>query len=422
MEVMQDCEAWYYEQEDRQMFLRQQSSVQCMTAAWTAAAATASTVIIVYIFGFPAIILMAIRESRRYILVRVAIEDLAVHQAKISAWEWIPSSLQDLAKLKKVQHRFAAYVKSRLWKNRIANIAEIMIFGDPGAVKVEDSAEHTIELFIHKRSFSIHWQRDTITKGGCHVASRKDLLPSSPINPMAHAAGPDEVQRFMSFAGGSGKANPANNEEMPSIATDEQEDLGFGELAEEALLVVDGVHRMRAAMLKKQTKIDGGEMVVSHCTMMDHPYIEMTMAVFTQPYEDALYWYACWDIFRRSLMTGGVIMVQLFTSTEVAILYALVLSVVSITVHKHFDAFVMDEMDLLMLLILTSQFLLQVGIVGIWMVENTTSQVVIGVSLLVTQLILCCYSLVMMIPVFWPLYTFLYTSFKKLGNRRNLQK
>ncbi|KAK3270985.1 hypothetical protein CYMTET_20643, partial [Cymbomonas tetramitiformis] len=159
--------------------------------------------------------------------------------------------------------------------------------------------------------------------------------------------------------------------------------------------------RIYVEVLQKESMVDGGVMESVAVTRLHEPHIQIALGQFWMPFEDSLYFWQCWEIARCALMTGGVILVNMITgSEEVAAIYATLLAVFALVLHKHYSPYCDDAIDKLQLMVLASQFFTQMGIITTYMMENNTTEQFVTFFLLFLQVIVMSYGVKHILPLY----------------------
>ncbi|KAK3260683.1 hypothetical protein CYMTET_30371 [Cymbomonas tetramitiformis] len=123
---------------------------------------------------------------------------------------------------------------------------------------------------------------------------------------------------------------------------------------------------------------------------------------FRHPYEESYYYWQCWEITRRLLQTGFVVLVDMLGGADMALVYAVLIATFAIVLHQRYSPYQNDSLDELQLTILVNQFLVQIGLVMIQLQSDTIH--VIGFVIIMLQVMLLSYAMTLIMPVFRPVF------------------
>eukprot|EP00854_Cymbomonas_tetramitiformis_P003809 gene3809-4762_t len=410
-------QSWYYENDETQLWLQEDMSVECKSLGWRVGATVAGIVITLFVFGFPATVLVMMYQSRRYRMVRMAFADATQHLEKLRTREWITLD--------------SFWVNAHEAHQRRKSIVRSPGITPEVAESKDDTALGTVVLFVHESSYTVRedghgedrrftstinnpladvpehefkedgWGITDMGIFNLQVLHRVEESPSVTLGCSAEGA---EQAPFHPRC--ATPANPSELHEDPVLLTLDKE------YPEEVEMLVNGVHPVRVALLNKEAWTNGERLLVP-LTLMDYPPVKNTLTQFIQPFEDKVYFWHCWEMLRRVLLTGGVILVDLYTeSMAVASIYALNISVLSLVLQAHFNPFVLVAMNRL--------FILQMGIVLSYQTSRNKQEEesLVGIGLVVTQIVLVAYGMTLIIPAYRPLLTVIFKRTK--GIRRTV--
>ncbi|KAK3261631.1 hypothetical protein CYMTET_29467 [Cymbomonas tetramitiformis] len=155
----------------------------------------------------------------------------------------------------------------------------------------------------------------------------------------------------------------------------------------------------RVVRCMRKDVTDGGAIVVVPMTRLDASLTTKMLGQFFTPYENDFYYWQCYEIARRLVITGVVVAVDMFDDVT-AVIFASVMCVLAISFQLHCKPFKSDALDHLMLGILFNQYAVQMGIVAMYITNKQTE--VIGGSLLALQAVILSCAISQIVPAFRP--------------------
>ncbi|KAK3269992.1 hypothetical protein CYMTET_21587, partial [Cymbomonas tetramitiformis] len=183
--------------------------------------------------------------------------------------------------------------------------------------------------------------------------------------------------------------------------------VSMGETGRESLMEFQNGERFRVLVLEME---DAGKETVRRrpVTRLYQTFSRVALGQFFTPFKQELYFWQCWEILRRVLQTGFVLVVEMFTSAQFAMVYAVLISVLALALHTQFNPYMLPSMGMLQLLLLVSQFLIQMGILTSEMIEHEGTQQAVGFFLLVFQTVILTAACFLIYPAFAPVATILW--------------
>ncbi|KAK3270399.1 hypothetical protein CYMTET_21202, partial [Cymbomonas tetramitiformis] len=172
----------------------------------------------------------------------------------------------------------------------------------------------------------------------------------------------------------------------------------LGKMQRETVETSEGM-QMPVLFFQKVSVGDHGAEKSVPVTMLDARVWRKILGQFVDPFEDDFYFWNCWEICRRLLQSGFVVVVSRYSESS-ANVYSIVVSMVAIMLHQKYNPYRFDDLDALQLLILVSQFFVQLGIIH--MHADSRDDSTVGVSLLGLQVTIMIYSTKFIFPVFRP--------------------
>eukprot|EP00854_Cymbomonas_tetramitiformis_P000616 gene616-1042_t len=91
-------------------------------------------------------------------------------------------------------------------------------------------------------------------------------------------------------------------------------------------------------------------------------YREVILGSFVDPYHNDFYFWQCWEMTRRLLQSGSIVLVQLAFGNTVGIVWAVLVAFVSIIMQCHFRPYKDRDMNTLMTSVLANTFLMYASI------------------------------------------------------------
>ncbi|KAK3237977.1 hypothetical protein CYMTET_51978 [Cymbomonas tetramitiformis] len=351
-----NCEKFYFDDEGmgEQYWLELDYSIECFTGTWYVAVVFALIAIATFVFGFPLGIFLVLRHLRSYV---------KVSMARVAA------------------ERHLDLMQDRRWI--LILDADQTLLDTRGSLCVDPSADA-----VSRR------QREISEDVALHVEVyvRKDTFAELADSPGAEAAregmGAGDMHGAVQGGSAAGRSVRMARVEICPLG-------GHG--------AVIGGPRALWEMHEKDDMGDAGIVTKAAVTRMDEDNAARVLGQFVAPFEDEFYYWQCYEIMRRLAMTGFVLLVKLtFGSEHIAIIYALIVSVIAIALHQRYSPFKSDALDELQLTILFNQFSLQVAVTAMEMSSRSDEGGILGVVLLVLQCLFLTYAMTLIGPAFRP--------------------
>ncbi|KAK3248779.1 hypothetical protein CYMTET_41756 [Cymbomonas tetramitiformis] len=162
--------------------------------------------------------------------------------------------------------------------------------------------------------------------------------------------------------------------------------------------LIKGVH-----CYEKEDAGDKGFITMAPVTMLDDPKYSKALGPLWDPFEDAYYWWQTVEIIRRLLQTGIVVLVRMIAGENAALVFAVLISVLALSLHQRYSPYKEDSMDDLALCILLNQFIVQMVLVG-FKLSDGASGFAVGLAILLLQIVLLTYAMTLVVPIFLPAF------------------
>ncbi|KAK3254481.1 hypothetical protein CYMTET_36303 [Cymbomonas tetramitiformis] len=326
---------WYTEQEAIQSWLDLGSDTECHTRRWGALMMMSLVTITSFILGFPVGVFVFMYRSRRWVKCRLRRGDVRTH------WQWL-------------QQHGCTCAESSLGYEL-----------DVGSLLCEDESVKTRPVEGEPMAADSNCSPQSGFKGLPQFTPPIDDAPLSSIEAIATGHIENDSQddyidmliRQSLVAHDKGiEGNAAGNADAGHV---ERGGTGSGEalVATMVTLRLSGADTCSAYMYQKKDAGDHGAVTLVPVTSLDATYTQQVLgAGFLNPFEDCYYFWQCYEICRRFLQTGGILLVTMLFDTEAGVAFALFLSVVALCNHLLFRPYSRDADDFLMMAILANQF------------------------------------------------------------------
>eukprot|EP00854_Cymbomonas_tetramitiformis_P012385 gene12385-14631_t len=164
---------------------------------------------------------------------------------------------------------------------------------------------------------------------------------------------------------------------------------------------------LQVAMLEKLDVGDEGKQTIVPFTALDDN--NKVLGQLVNPFEDEFYFWQCYEITRRLLQTGVVVVVETAFGTVWAITFALAVSFVALVLHVCYKPYISDRLDRLQGAILINQLAVQFVIMFLLAdgeedgdKPSVTAQV-LGILLLLLQILIVYLAVSLVLPFFRPI-------------------
>ncbi|KAK3242434.1 hypothetical protein CYMTET_47875 [Cymbomonas tetramitiformis] len=153
-----------------------------------------------------------------------------------------------------------------------------------------------------------------------------------------------------------------------------------------SVIIMKSGRSMTVTLHKKKDLGEGGEVTMVPVTSMDSEESDLAFNQLYGDYEDSFFHWQCYEIIRRLLQTGMVLVIDLLLGLTAAIASAVVVSVLAILVHQRYSPFTSDDLDNMQLMILVNQFFVQFFLFCIYVDDSNIE--LAGLTLLLLQVLL----------------------------------
>eukprot|EP00854_Cymbomonas_tetramitiformis_P003108 gene3108-3940_t len=348
-------------------FLKMDPQRFCLTEKWWYAATIAFLTLITFVIGFPLLVYITMRDRRKYVKARMSTADCRTHS------DFIEDGLWKL-KIDNEGFQFKSF-----WTAIFRGSAHNFVF-----TEVDGHARPEVDVYLHTSTF-VELEDDNVSRSKMVKVLkkwRKSRDSSSNI-----------VDQFFS-------SEAVKNKKAKNTVIE---------------LNTPKMERLRVTLHFKEDPGNHGNIKLVPVTLLDRVNSSKMLGQFFVPYEDKygpitleadcppshvaelcflvvhpymengwFYFWQCWEVTRRVLQTGVVVIVQLVFDEVASLIYAALLSFVAITLHLSYSPFKNDSMNQLQLTILINQFMLQQ--IFIWVYMDSSFDEVAGVTLVVMQI------------------------------------
>ncbi|KAK3236141.1 hypothetical protein CYMTET_53701, partial [Cymbomonas tetramitiformis] len=385
-----DCKPIYFDDESlkMQLWLRQDSGVECLTPSWWFAAMCGAFMIIFYVFGYPVCLWVGMRYLRQYQKVTMARSVAEEHLDLVRAGRWIPVRAEDAA-IVRVCNSF--YADNSTQRRSISRSLLALISFKKRETKQEQLlarlGQQWKQMSARKRNcqplelyiLRTHFAKCSRDDPGSLEAAQKALKLEA-VQVQAQAA--DSPMALTCAASGqeAGSTTPDGN-------------------APATILLKDGRMIDDVVCIQKQTGTEG-VVKFAPVTMLDDQSYAKVLGQFKDPFRDSCYCWQCYEIVRRMGQTGIVVLFHMLFNMNTALIYAVVLSMLAIVIQQRFSPYMNKALDDLQLIILVNQFAIQIMLIMAQMDGNASS--FIGISMAVLQFLLLTCAMTLIVPAFRP--------------------
>ncbi|KAK3281063.1 hypothetical protein CYMTET_11134, partial [Cymbomonas tetramitiformis] len=419
-----NCEKVYYDDVggQPQLWLRQDSSIDCSSGAWWAAMAFDLFTMVVYVFGYPIGLYFFMARFRKFQVAsmdRLSVER-NIHLVRNKSW--IPINEIDIVHFlnycspeeqdgidaapadnesisTRMRHIYMEFKARLTGKRHVLEASKAFVRSI--SVKTR-SPEESAMMFAKKLR-----RRAELRKAppiDLYIAQSTFVeITETDINEL-NAQGPEIQQKEFR------KRQRASSIFAPPVAARARrfERSELSDNQKQAKLLVKQGHSVPFCILHyKQDQGDHGVISIAPKTMLDSRHIGKVLGQFCDPFEDAFYYWQCYEITRRLGQTGAVVAVSWLIGENASLIYALVVSASAILVHQRYSPYKNDALDELQLAILCNQFCLHLMIIVVKL-DNKNSQI-LGIVVMVLQAVLLTYAMTLIVPAFPPVFAALWS-------------
>lgn len=171
----------------------------------------------------------------------------------------------------------------------------------------------------------------------------------------------------------------------------------------DTIMIIDGSILEGVHCIQQPDIGDGGVITMVPVTRLNDGDVKKVLGQFNEPFEDEFYFWQCYEMVRRMMQTGVVVLMFMAFGRTVGLMYALVFSILAVVLHDRYSPYKNDALDSLQLTILVNQLLIQLMVVYLEMTESYA--LVIGVFVILVQMLLIAYGMTLIVPAFRPAMT-----------------
>ncbi|KAK3256067.1 hypothetical protein CYMTET_34778 [Cymbomonas tetramitiformis] len=355
-----NCEEfWYMDDHHTQWWIELGSSNECLSQG-PAIILLFTFTVVMFVLGFPAGIFMYLRRARRYVRCRMSRDDAETH------WEWMMhqgwTAFLDKADRPDFDNIFENGMDDDSSSGWSVSANPVMdMDGDHPTMLTTITSLYPMSPRI---PLSDESRTHQLSSEGCDVYIKRDAI----IKPEDSRASGEELHHLLN-----------------------------GHILQVTPITVAIGDKSATCHLRQYMKEDeGSHGIISYVpvTFLDNKTVVEVLGNFTKPFEDEFYFYQCYEIVRRLLQTGGVLVVEVLADRETAIVYAALVASVALCVHLHFKAFKRDEDDFMLFIILANQFLCQFFIMTLLI--NDATSTALGIVMICMQVGVVGFSLVVL--------------------------
>ncbi|KAK3237526.1 hypothetical protein CYMTET_52405, partial [Cymbomonas tetramitiformis] len=369
-----NCREFYFDDPglNVQYWMTLDPAFECFNGTWMFAMTTAIFMLVVYVFGYPLGLLLIMHSLRKFHKVRLMREHAERHIAQVEKGWWIPCNTQDAATMRLSQslnsnqhlkrqrraslvgymHELSSRV-SRFWKPQDA--AELRLPQRAAAqwrAKVERRRNAVVEFYMLRSTFE---PAESAPQVGAGEESEPSGKEESRENKSRGTERRISLVRTMFFgiqAPHSG-FSPTPEQSSESMIT--------------SISLSDGQIIPDVICFQKADRLMNGLMHTSPVTRLDDPSLIQVLGQFTTPFSDQFYYWQCYEICRRLMQTGVVVMVSLFWGTSAALLYGLLVAFYATLVHVRYNPYKNPVLNSLQMIILVNQCCIQIILLAVAM-------------------------------------------------------
>ncbi|KAK3259689.1 hypothetical protein CYMTET_31325, partial [Cymbomonas tetramitiformis] len=365
-------------------WLRQDSTIECFTSMWYTAAGFATLGMLYFVIGYPAALALVMRYLRTYVKARMPRAAAERQIDLVKRGLWIPVRYEDKVL---VSHCHSLFMSDSKLRKGIGSTAT-MLLSALGEVQRKSEAG-TGENVL--RRISGKWKAKA--KVGQNIQEQQvemflalksfcEVEPEVP-EPAFGSSLSRSLSRSMSMTGTG-----------PTF-----EGLGDDETQSKQIRVLHSNEEIQTEMFMRADVGDAGAVTAVPITRLDGDVSSVALAQFFDPFEYSFYFWQCYEIVRRLLQTGMVVVVEmLLASEDGAIIYSILVSVAALNFHSHFSPYTSDTIDRLQFCVLLNQFCLQMMVISVLLSQD--SGTIIGVVMLIVQMMVVSFSLYLMFPAY----------------------
>ncbi|KAK3283704.1 hypothetical protein CYMTET_8614 [Cymbomonas tetramitiformis] len=376
------CDPVYFDDDSRaiQYWLHLDTTVECFTPEWFVAMGFAVFTMTTYVVGFPLGLFLTMHHLRQYQRLCIPRHVAERHIALIRDGVWIPCRTEDAVTMQLHGSWFGDGGES--WHDAGSKLAAISLHGAGAAAtsseslrcdSVLDAAEaekgstdeepgaDEVEIFVLRRSFVLLGPLKKQRRSS--IRERMRAMPAAGL-PQAGSSCREKARIQLT-----------NGQVIEEVFCLQKPEIQVGEDDESCVM-----------HYTPMTRLDSG-----------HP--ERVLGHVHDPFEDEFYYYQCYEMCRRVLQTGVVVLFSMVAGDNAALLYALIFSGIALLIHQRFSPYKHDALDNLQLFILMNQFMAQASLL-LHPLDLQSSA--FGITLVVAQVLLVVYTGTLIYPAFKP--------------------
>ncbi|KAK3244539.1 hypothetical protein CYMTET_45846, partial [Cymbomonas tetramitiformis] len=313
---------WYTDAGGQQSFVIMGSDIECYTTRWWGAIVVALFTCVVYIVGLPLGLGIFMTRKRRFV------------KCRIENWAY-ESSLENM-------------LEKRLWRKCLNQIEmfESLKESPPNVLDLQPPTPE--DLFGLRAEF--RQEAPTVPSEAETPMNFREQTLNKCKDVYIHR---DMLERVEEDSPWIEKAQciTARPHQEGSI-----ESLG----AVCAIQLLDG-STCAVIMYEKEEVGENDAVSMKTVTEMDSEYVNQALGTtFTDPFEDEFFYWQCYEIVRRFMQTGAVLLVKMAFSSETnSVAYATLMAIIAFCLFLRFRPFKDDNDDALMTVILLNQMICQ---------------------------------------------------------------
>ncbi|KAK3235300.1 hypothetical protein CYMTET_54482 [Cymbomonas tetramitiformis] len=389
-----NCEDyWYEDTQHTESFLVPGSDIKCDTGEYHVGLFFAAFTICFYLSGFPVGVFLYMRRARQYYRCSFRTEDA------VASWDWMIQrgwKPWQAASTRTVHTNplSSGHVINSLEDLRQKGQSRVELYVPASAVTLSNEDVETegksLEVADDRKAISVDTSYSPRVRALLQVIHTEDEVePCVQVTLQASSAGsvPEVCEGDAAPADARGAGTAHTLDQMDTDAPQEKV----------ATVILDGGRSCQARVHMKFVEGKEGTLLCTPVTWLDNENVQKVLgSTFLSSFEDRHYFWQCYEIGRRVLQTGAVLLVEMLTDEETAVAYALLISVVALCVHLRFRPFIENDDDSLMTAILSSQAITQFGIICIKVTEKSKES--LGYLMVLSQAVVIAYSIKLVSP------------------------
>ncbi|KAK3275012.1 hypothetical protein CYMTET_16840 [Cymbomonas tetramitiformis] len=411
-----NCQKFYYEEESTQEWVQQDTSIECYTKSWWGAVAMAVSTIVIYLIGYPVGIFLYMWWARRYLKCRISIADFKSNRSWLENISILPRELDVDRKrvflsFKRVLHggdtdvvdiyilRSVVVPLDRTEKARVEEGTEGVAPDQADNKQLGEGTEGVAPDQADNKQLGEG--TEGVATDQADETQLKEVVICSKVDRDLDSEGSESPQ-YAAHSPQSPSGRPVwrfeNTEYEEEAVGDEEErlEMALTKIANTSRRVY-GHNECCVRLYEKKDVGDAGLESWVPVTWTDSEDVRKVLGgAFLAPFEDYFYFWQCYEILRRMLQTGVVLLFELYTGIRTALSYALLISMIAVAIHLRFRPFVDDRDDSLMGAILVNQALVQFMIMYAYLTSSPNSS--LGYLMVGCQIAVVSYAAYLLIP------------------------